>query len=162
MIGLALDRAATRRAMGGLAMVGLLALGVAAMSPLASLAQDEEQVVVGAASGDLGTYLVGPDGRTLYYFMKDVTPAVSACSGDCLTSWPPLLVEEGYTLVAGDGVTGPLAAATQADGSVQATYDGRPLYYFAGDTAAGQTNGQGIGGVWFVADVSGNLPPAQP
>jgi predicted lipoprotein with Yx(FWY)xxD motif len=159
MIGNELQRAAPRRALGGLALAGLLALGVVAVSPLAALAQDEEQVVVSTASGgDLGTYLVGPDGRTLYYFLNDVTPAVSTCTGDCLTNWPPLLVEEGYTLAAGDGVTGTLASATQADGSVLATYRGRPLYYFAGDTEAGQTNGQGKGDVWYVASDDGSVP----
>ena len=159
MIGNELQRVAPRRALGGLALAGLLALGVVAVSPLAALAQDEEQVVVSTASGgDLGTYLVGPDGRTLYYFLNDVTPAVSTCTGDCLTNWPPLLVEEGYTLVAGDGVTGTLASAAQADGSVLATYRGRPLYYFAGDTEAGQTNGQGKGDVWFVASEDGSVP----
>jgi predicted lipoprotein with Yx(FWY)xxD motif len=160
MNGIELQRAAPRRALGGLALAGLLALGAAAALPLTTLAQDEGQVVVGTTSGDLGTYLVGPDGRTLYYFTQDVTPGVSACSGDCLTNWPPLLVEEGSTLSAGEGVTGTLASAPQADGSIQATYRGRPLYYFVGDTEPGQTTGQGKGDVWFVASEEGSGPPS--
>ena len=124
--------------------------------PLASLAQDDSQVTVSSATDDLGTYLVGPDGRTLYYFTRDVTPGSSACTGGCLEAWPPLLVEDGQSLVAGDGVTGPLAAAPQADGTLQATYRGRPLYYWQGDTEAGQTTGQGVNDVWFVASADGS------
>jgi predicted lipoprotein with Yx(FWY)xxD motif len=152
------EPAAVRRSIGRLALAGLLVLGATAAMPLASLAQADDQVAVSATTGDLGTFLVGPDGRTLYYFAKDVTPGQSACAGDCLVAWPPLLVSEGQPIAAGDGVTGTLAAAPQADGSLQATYRGRPLYYWQGDTEAGQTTGQGVNDVWFVADVSGNLP----
>ena len=153
------EPAASRRTIGRLALAGLLVLGATAAMPLASLAQADDEVTVSATtSDDLGTYLVGPDGRTLYYFTKDVTPGQSACAGDCLVAWPPLLVSEGQPIAAGDGVTGTLAAAPQADGSLQVTYRGRPLYYWQGDTEAGQTNGQGVNDVWFVADVSGNLP----
>ena len=152
------EPAASRRTFGRLALAGLLVLGTTAAMPLASLAQADGEVAVSATTGDLGTFLAGPDGRTLYYFTKDVTPGQSACAGDCLVAWPPLLVSEGQPIAAGDGVTGTLAAAPQADGSLQATYRGRPLYYWQGDTEAGQTNGQGVNDVWFVADVSGNLP----
>ena len=86
-----IDSAAVRRSFSGLALAGLLALGASVAMPLASLAQDDGQVTVSTATGDLGTYLVGPDGRTLYYFTKDVTPGQSACAGDCLKAWPPLL-----------------------------------------------------------------------
>jgi predicted lipoprotein with Yx(FWY)xxD motif len=151
-----------RRAFGALALAGSLALAAAATLPLASLAQDGEQVVVGTTSDDLGTYLVGPDGRTLYYFTRDVTPGVSVCTGGCLEAWPPLLVAEGQSLVAGDGVTGTLSAAPQADGSMQATYRGRPLYYWQGDTEAGQATGQAVNDVWFVASVDGSMPANPP
>ncbi len=60
-------------------------------------------------------------------------------------------------MAAGEGVTGVLGIITGTDGNPQVTYDGRPLYYFQGDTEAGQTNGQGIDDVWWVADVSGAL-----
>jgi predicted lipoprotein with Yx(FWY)xxD motif len=151
-----------RRAFGALALAGSLALAAAATLPLTSLAQDGELVVVGTSSDDLGTYLVGPDGRTLYYFTRDVTPGVSVCTGGCLEAWPPLLVDEGQSLVAGDGVTGTLSAAPQADGSMQATYRGRPLYYWQGDTEAGQATGQAVNDVWFVASVDGSMPANPP
>jgi predicted lipoprotein with Yx(FWY)xxD motif len=158
MMTIRIDSAAARRSFSGLALAGLLALGATAAMPLASLAQDSGQVTVSTATGDLGTYLVGPDGRTLYYFAKDVTPGQSACAGDCLKAWPPLLASADQPPVAGEGVTGTLAAAPQADGSLQVTYRGRPLYYWQGDTEAGQTTGQGVNDVWFVADVSGHVP----
>jgi predicted lipoprotein with Yx(FWY)xxD motif len=58
-------------------------------------------------------------------------------------------------------VTGVIGLISGTDGSTQVTYDGRPLYYWQGDTEAGQTTGQGVNDVWWVADVSGNLPAAE-
>jgi len=113
---------------------------------------------IAAATTSAGTVLTGEDGMTLYFFAKDTTPGVSACSGDCLTNWPPMLNGGRDVFVAGDGVTGVIALATQADGSEQVTYDGRPLYYFGGDKAAGDVSGQGVGGVWFAATADGSLP----
>jgi predicted lipoprotein with Yx(FWY)xxD motif len=101
-----------------------------------------------------GTTLVGPDGMTLYIFTND-TDGVSNCSGDCATNWPPLVVTDDDELAAGDGVTGELDTIERDDGSLQVTYDGAPLYYFAGDSAAGDSNGEGVGGVWFIASPDG-------
>jgi predicted lipoprotein with Yx(FWY)xxD motif len=101
-----------------------------------------------------GTTLVGPDGMTLYIFTND-TEGVSNCSGDCATNWPPLVVADDDELAAGDGVTGELDTIERDDGSLQVTYDGAPLYYFAGDSAAGDSNGEGVGGVWFIASPDG-------
>ena len=94
--------------------------------------------------------LTGEDGKTLYVFKKD-GPGVSACSGDCATNWPPFTIAANDTLAPGAGVTGALATFKRDDGTMQVTYNGAPLYYFAADKAAGDTNGQGIGGNWFVA-----------
>jgi predicted lipoprotein with Yx(FWY)xxD motif len=152
------DPAAARRSIGRLALAGLLAFSATAALPLASLAQDGDEVLVSTATDDLGTYLVGPEGKTLYYFTRDVTPGVSVCTGGCLEAWPPLLVGDGQATVGDDGVTGTLAAAPRDDGTLQATYRGRPLYYWQGDTEAGQTTGHGVNDVWWVADVSGLLP----
>ena len=149
------------RRLGSLALAGLLALAAATVAPLSTLAQDDA-VTVTSASDDLGTYLVGAEGLTLYYFTKDVTPGQSVCSGGCLEAWPPLLVGDGQQLAAGDGVTGTLATFPRDDGSMQATYRGRPLYYWQGDTAASETNGQGIGDVWFVAMEDGSMPANPP
>ena len=141
------------------ALSAALALTAAVATPSMVAAQE---VVVSTATDDLGTYLVGPDGRTLYYFTRDVTPGQSVCFGGCLEAWPPLLAGEDATLVADEGVTGTLAAAPRDDGTMQATYRGRPLYYWQGDTAPGETNGEAVGGVWFVAQVDGSMPPNPP
>jgi predicted lipoprotein with Yx(FWY)xxD motif len=113
-----------------------------------------------ASSADLGTFLTGADGKTLYYFTNDTVPGVSVCADDCATNWPPVTVNPGNTAVGGDGVTGVVGWAPRADGTLQVTYDGRPLYYFKDDAAAGDTNGQGRGDVWYVALVDGSVPEA--
>jgi predicted lipoprotein with Yx(FWY)xxD motif len=110
-------------------------------------------LTIATGTGAPGTYLVGPDGKTLYTFTNDQQgDGKSTCNGDCATNWPPLVAEGGATPTAGDGVdAAKFGTATRDDGSVQITYDGWPLYYFAADTAAGQTTGEGVGGKWFVA-----------
>jgi len=101
-----------------------------------------------------GGFLVDANGMTLYLFTKDTTSA-STCSGGCATNWPPLTVT-GQP-VAGAGVDASLlGTTTRADGSIQVTYNGHPLYYYKSDHAAGDENGQGVGGVWFVVSATGN------
>ncbi len=112
-------------------------------------AEEEHEVAV-ATDSKLGKYLVGAGGRTLYAFMND-EPGKSNCSAGCASSWPPFTVAAGEQPVAGDGVTGELGTIDRGDGTLQVTYKGAPLYYFGGDAKAGDTNGQGVGGVWFVA-----------
>ena len=93
--------------------------------------------------GTLGTVLVaGSNGMTVYTFTKDVKDSgKSACSGGCLTTWPALTVAAGATPTAGTGVTGTLATITRDDGTLQVTYNGLPLYFFAGDKTAGDAHG---------------------
>jgi predicted lipoprotein with Yx(FWY)xxD motif len=150
------------RRLSALMLAGAMALTAASMAPAATFAQDDSAINVGTATDDLGTYLVGPNGMTLYYFTRDITPGQSACFGRCLEAWPPLLVEDGQELVAGDGVTGTLGAIPSEDGPMHATYRGRPLYYWQGDTEPGQTTGEGVGNVWFVAQVDGSMPANPP
>jgi predicted lipoprotein with Yx(FWY)xxD motif len=145
-----------------LVLAGAMALAAAAITPSLTRAQDAEAVTVGTASDDLGTYLVDADGLTLYYFTRDTAPGASVCAGGCLEAWPPLLVAEGQELAAGDGVTGTLGAFARDDGAMQASYRGRPLYHWQGDTAPGETTGQGVGEVWFVAMEDGSMPPNPP
>jgi predicted lipoprotein with Yx(FWY)xxD motif len=109
-----------------------------------------ESYVVKAATGSVGAYLTGEDGRTLYTFKPD-SANTSTCTGGCAGSWPPFVVGAGDTLTAGSGVSGKLTTFARTDGSMQVAYNGAPLYYFASDAKAGDTNGQGVGGKWFVA-----------
>jgi predicted lipoprotein with Yx(FWY)xxD motif len=107
-------------------------------------------VDVATATGPLGTYLIGAGGLTLYTFKPD-SANTSTCDGGCAEAWPPFTIEPGVEFVAGDGVDKPLTTFARSDGTFQVAYDGAPLYYFANDTTAGDTNGQGLGDNWFVA-----------
>ena len=93
-------------------------------------------------------------GFTLYWFVPD-TSTKSNCNGSCATYWPPV---KGPA-TAGAGVTGKLATITRSDGSVQASYNGHPLYTYVGDKAPGQAKGNGLnlsGGVWHEVTTSGS------
>lgn len=113
-------------------------------------------VTVGTTKTALGTFLVGPDGKTLYLFEADTT-ATSTCSGACAQGWPPLLTNGSP--VAGSTVKQSLLATTKrSDGTMQVVYNGHPLYYFVGDTKAGDTNGEGLnafGAGWDVVNPAG-------
>jgi predicted lipoprotein with Yx(FWY)xxD motif len=115
------------------------------------------QISVGQTS--LGSVLTGPDGKTLYLFTKD-SAGKSACTGDCATNWPPLTVPSGQSATAGEGVTGTLGTITRDDGSTQVTIADHPLYYYAPDKAAGDTNGQGKNDVWFAVTPTGEAVSA--
>ena len=108
-------------------------------------------VVNASTVGTHGVVLVTKTGVTLYRYTPDGTGAPT-CTGGCATAWPPLTVPAGTTSVtAGSGVTASdLGTVARSDGSLQVTYKKMPLYTFAGDSAAGQANGQGVGGIWFV------------
>jgi predicted lipoprotein with Yx(FWY)xxD motif len=96
------------------------------------------------AVGSAGTILVAAsNGMTLYNFTKDVKDSgTSACTGNCLATWPPLTVPQGQAPIAGEGVTGKLGTITRTDdGSIQVTYNGLPLYFFKNDKAPGDLNG---------------------
>lgn len=111
---------------------------------------------VNTASSSLGKILVDSKGRTLYLFQGD-TGTKSACSGACAAAWPPLVATGKPT--AGSGVKASLIGTSKrSNGAKQVTYHGHPLYLFKGDTAAGQTNGQGssaFGALWYVLSPAG-------
>jgi predicted lipoprotein with Yx(FWY)xxD motif len=107
-----------------------------------------------ATNATLGQYVTGANGMALYIFTMD-TGSTSACSGACADNWPALNVAAASDVAAGAGVTGALGTITGADGKLQVTLGGHPLYYFKGDAAAGDVNGQGINDVWFLADPTG-------
>ncbi len=135
------------------------AASVAPAASTASVAGAASLTIATTNSSTLGQYLTGLNGMTLYVLTKD-TPGVSTCTGTCATSWPPLVLAAGTNVAPPAGATGTFATFARADGTMQVTYNGMPLYYFAGDSAAGDTNGQGKSGVWFVAPLSGSLPAA--
>jgi len=101
----------------------------------------------------LGSVLTNAQGFTVYWFAKD-TATNSACSGACAAAWPPVI---GMPRAAsGFKLTGKLGEIKRADGSMQATYDGHPLYLFAGDSKPGQVNGNaidGFGALWYAIKI---------
>jgi predicted lipoprotein with Yx(FWY)xxD motif len=111
---------------------------------------------VDVANTGLGQVLVDAQGRTLYLFKKD-SGTTSACTGACAVAWPPLRATASPT--AGTGANASkLGTTTRTDGPSQVTYNGHPLYTYAGDSKAGDTNGEGInafGGAWFVLSPAG-------
>ena len=101
----------------------------------------------------LGNILTDSQGMTLYIFKKD-KPGESVCDGTCAQKWPPLTVTEGMHPMGASGIPGKLGEFERKDDTYQVTYDGMPLYRFAGDSKPGETKGQGLGGVWFVVPTS--------
>ena len=118
-----------------------------------SMASAEGALVKVAENMKFGAFLVDADGMTLYIFLND-EPDKSNCYDACAQNWPPLLSDGAP--VAGEGVDGALLGTTErSDGGVQVTYKGWPLYYFAADAVAGDTNGQGIKDAWYVVGPDG-------
>ena len=126
----------------------------AASAPASSSGTALKTASIGGA-----TVLTNAKGFTLYSFAPD-TATKSNCNAGCVQYWPPV---KGPA-TAGPGVTGTLTTITRSDGSMQAAYDGHPLYTYVGDTAPGQAKGNGLnlsGGVWHVVPASGGATAAQ-
>jgi predicted lipoprotein with Yx(FWY)xxD motif len=112
-----------------------------------------------AKSKTYGTILVGASGATLYRYTLD-SKGVNRCSSNatCNKYWPALLVKAGTKPTAGSGAKAALIGTIRASRNMrQVTYAGFPLYFFAGDKAAGQTNGQGFQSQWYVVNTNGAL-----
>jgi len=100
--------------------------------------------------------LTNAQGFTLYLFAPD-TATTSQCNGSCAQIWPPV---EGPA-TAGPGLSGTLGTIARSDGATQATYNGHPLYTYAGDTRPGQANGNNLnlnGGLWHEVTAGAGLP----
>jgi predicted lipoprotein with Yx(FWY)xxD motif len=134
----------------------LAALVVASAVTGVAVAASGSTAVVNVRSTSLGKILVASSGKTLYMFAQDKSTK-STCSGNCATFWPPLLTTGSPK--AGPGVTASLLGTThRADGKLQVTYHGHPLYFFANDKKAGETGGEGIkafGAKWWVLSPAG-------
>ena len=161
------------RHMWGATGLAAIALALAACGSSASTssapATGNPATAGGSASSSSGTtleattiggkqVLTNSKGFTLYWFAPD-TATTSKCTGSCATYWPPV----PGPATAGSGVTGKVGTITRPDGTQQATYDGHPLYTYAGDSAPGEDKGNGVnasGGLWYVVPVSGGAAPA--
>lgn len=97
----------------------------------------------------LGSYLTGANGFTLYTFAQDKS-GVSNCSGTCATLWPPYTVPAAGALAAEPAITGTLGTIQRADGTIQLTYKGMPLYFWSKDVKIGDTTGNGFKNLWSI------------
>jgi predicted lipoprotein with Yx(FWY)xxD motif len=133
-------------------------LGIVGFLVAGSVARSATQTngTVSLRKTKLGEILVNSKGHTLYMFAKDKN-GKSSCSGSCAKFWPPYLQHGRAT--AGSGVKASLLGTTKrSNGSMQVTYKKHPLYGFALDKKAGQTNGEGnvaFGGKWYAVSAKG-------
>jgi predicted lipoprotein with Yx(FWY)xxD motif len=128
-------------------------LGACGSTPETPVAPQAEVTEVKVGATSFGQIVTDANGRTLYMFTKDAQGAMtSACTGDCITKWPPAF--SGATPPRATGVTGTIGSI-DVSGKKQLTLDGWPLHYYARDLAAGDVDGQGVDGEWYVLDASG-------
>jgi predicted lipoprotein with Yx(FWY)xxD motif len=133
--------------------------GASSAPPPATTPAAEEPGAAGTAdlavaTTSLGDIVVDAKGMSLYIFDKDTAGSgTSSCSGQCLVNWPPLHATSETPTV--DGVTGEVGTITGTDGQPQVTLNGLPLYYFIGDAAPGDVNGQAVQDIWWVVAPSG-------
>ena len=116
------------------------------------------QTAQATVSGKTTTILTNAQGLTLYYFTPD-TASKTVCTGSCAQTWPPLLFTGTGKPTASTALPGEVEVYTNANGN-QVIYNDHPLYTYSGDSAAGQTQGEGLFGKWFVAtpDLAKNKP----
>lgn len=118
-------------------------------------------VLTANSTEQLGAVVVDGLGWTLYRFDGDTAqPPTSNCAGDCATTWPPVLAEPGTPLTVEGVDQAAIGTVTRADGGVQLTIAGWPVYRFAADTAPGATDGHGVGGKWFAVTPEGGRAEA--
>ncbi len=122
--------------------------GSGSTTPTASSSGKLIQTAMATVNGKSETILTNAQGMTLYYRTTDRPPA-TVCSGGCASAWPPLLVSGSTTPTSTTSLPGKLSVQTDANGA-QVEYNGHLLYTFSGDTAPGQTTGEGFGGIWHV------------
>jgi predicted lipoprotein with Yx(FWY)xxD motif len=128
--------------------------GSAPTSPTAASSSATMSIATDQVKG-LGTVLDTSAGLTLYHNTQE-SHGMIVCTGACAGTWPPLLVS-GAVPSTPTGTTGAFGTITRPDGTKQLTLNGMPLYTYAGDSAAGQATGQGLGGVWFAVGPSGAI-----
>jgi predicted lipoprotein with Yx(FWY)xxD motif len=130
-----------------------LAAPASTQSSAAAMPSGPAHIALGKG-GQFSSFLVDDKGMSLYLYTKD-SPNTSNCYDKCATAWPPLLTSGAP--VGGDGLdASKFGTTTRTDGTMQVTYNGWPLYYFAKDKAPGDVTGQNVGKVWFLLGPSGD------
>ena len=146
-----------RRAFLGLSMllIALIAVacGSASSTSSGSTSTSSSAAIIKSTSATVNghsvTILTNAQGMTLYYLKPD-TATTSNCTGSCASTWPPLVFTSSGSPASATALPGTLSVVADANGQ-QVEFNGHMLYTYSGDTAPGQTNGDGIKGVWFVA-----------
>jgi predicted lipoprotein with Yx(FWY)xxD motif len=130
--------------------VALAACGSGSSHNVGSSTSGAESAVVGSAKkAKVGSVIVDAQGRTLYRFTAEAE-GLPICTGACAGTWPPALASTAA------GLPEHVATVRRPDGDeLQLTYDGHPLYRYAGDRSKADANGQGVGGQWFVVKAGG-------
>jgi predicted lipoprotein with Yx(FWY)xxD motif len=130
--------------------------GSSSSTPATSTQAASGAATIAVRTTPLGRILVDGGGMTLYLFEKD-TGMKSTCNGSCAKFWPPVTTTGAAN--AGSGLdTGKLGTTARTDGETEVTYNGHPLYYYAGDKQPGDTTGQGLnafGALWYVLSPAG-------
>jgi len=156
-------------------VLGLAAVAIAAVVLTAGCSSSNDGAATGTSSTvsthdvpNIGTVLVNSDGKTLYFTDQESSGSI-LCKGACTSIWIPLTVAGGSTPTARAGVSGALGTVTRPDGTTQVTHDGKPLYLFSLDTAAGQAGGNGVSDsfdgtsfLWHAATSTGSAPAQSP
>src|ERR1700744_973628 len=126
-------------------------------APASGSASGASTTVITTATSSGATFLVTSSGRAVYLWAKD-TGDMSACTGACAGAWPPVTTT-GTVTASGSAKASDLGTITRSDGTKQVTYDGHPLYFFAGDSGPGTASGQGsdnFGAKWWLVAPNGS------
>jgi predicted lipoprotein with Yx(FWY)xxD motif len=121
-------------------------------TPTASTSGSVIKTATVTVNGTSKSVLTNSQGMTLYYRTSDAPPS-TVCSGGCAGAWPPLVMSSSSVPASTASLPGKLAIVADANGN-QVEYNGHPLYTYSGDSGPGQTNGEGVGGIWHVVTLS--------
>jgi predicted lipoprotein with Yx(FWY)xxD motif len=146
----------------GTALFALILAGCSSATTSPSSASASAPAAVPAAGTDLtvattglGKIVVDGKGMTVYFYDLDkANSGFSACTGQCAAIWPALISTTATPEVT--GVSGAVGIIGGTAGDTQVTLNGRPLYTYTGDSSPGNTNGQGIQGIWYVVSPTGD------
>jgi predicted lipoprotein with Yx(FWY)xxD motif len=126
------------------------------------MTQDEHDIQLRATTSEqIGTFLTDGDGMTLYMFTKD-SNRKPTCLGDCATTWRPLLIASPGKIYPNNVDPQAIGYVERPEGTCQVTINGQPVYYFSGDKAPADINGQGVKGTWFAVTPTGTATPPLP
>jgi predicted lipoprotein with Yx(FWY)xxD motif len=142
----------------GMLTILLLAVTACTSAPASTPAPTNSYTIMTMTKTGIGDYLVDAKGMTLYYFTKD-TAGKSSATAPVIANWP--IFYAASIVVPSNLNASDFGTTAGFDGQMQTTYKGWPLYYYIKDQAAGDTVGQGVGGIWFVINPqSVPLPPS--